>query len=35
MQREISNRVFLDQTASPYDDVGLSSDIGRKASRLR
>ena len=32
MQREISNRVFLGQTASPLDDVGLSSAIDRTAS---
>ena len=32
MQREISNRVFLGQTASPLDDVGLSSAIDKTAS---
>ena len=32
MQREISNRVFLGQTTSPLDDVGLSSALDRTAS---
>ena len=30
MQREISNRVFLGQTVSPYEDAGRSSAIDRK-----
>ena len=32
MQREISNRVFLGQTVSPYEDAGQSSAIDRTAS---
>ena len=32
MQREISNRVFLDQTTSPLDDVCYSSAIEKTAS---
>ena len=32
MQREISNKAFLGNTISPYDDVGWSSAIDRTAS---
>ena len=32
MQREISDRVFVRQTTSPLDDVGLSSGLDRTAS---
>ena len=32
MQREISDRVFLGQTVSPYEDAGRSSAIVRTAS---
>ena len=32
MQREISNKVFLGNTASPYDDAGRSSAVDRTAS---
>ena len=32
MQREISDRVFLGQTVSPYEDAGQSSAIVRTAS---
>ena len=32
MQREISDRVFLGQTVSPYEDAGQSSAIDRTAS---
>ena len=32
MQREISNKVFLRNTVSPYDDAGRSSAIDRTAS---
>ena len=32
MQREISNKVFLGNTVSPYDDAGRSSAIARTAS---
>ena len=32
MQRKTSNRVFLGQTTSPLDDVGLSSAIDKIAS---
>ena len=32
MQREISDRVFLGQTVSPYEDAGRSSAIDRTAS---
>ena len=32
MQREISDRVFLEQTVSPYQDAGRSSAIDRTAS---
>ena len=32
MQREISNRLFLGQTSSPLDNVGLLSAINRTAS---
>ena len=32
MQREISDRVFLEQTVSPFDDIGNSSAINITAS---
>ena len=32
MQREISDRVFLEQSVSPYQDAGWSSAIDRTAS---
>ena len=32
MQREISDKVFLGQTVSPFDDIGNSSAIDRIAS---
>ena len=32
MQREISNKVFLGNPASPYDDAGRSSAVDRTAS---
>ena len=32
MQREISNKVFLRNTVSPYDDAGRSSAIDGTAS---
>ena len=32
MQREISHKVFLGNTVSPYDDIGKSSAIDRTAS---
>ena len=32
MQREISHKVFLGNTVSPYDDIGKSSAIARTAS---
>ena len=32
MQREISNRIFLGQTVSPFDDIENSSAIDRTAS---
>ena len=32
MQREISDKVFLGNTVSPYNDVGRSSAIDRTAS---
>ena len=32
MQREISNKVFLRNPASPYDDAGRSSVVDRTAS---
>ena len=32
MQRKISNKVFLGQTTSPLDNVGLSSTIEKTAS---
>ena len=32
MQREISHKVFLGNTVSPYDDIGKSSAIDRIAS---
>ena len=32
MQRETSDKIFLGQTASPYDDAGRSSAVGRTAS---
>ena len=32
MQREISNKFFLGNTVSPYDDAGRSSAIARTAS---
>ena len=32
MQREISHKVFLGNTVSPYDDIGKSSVIYRTAS---
>ena len=32
MQREISDRVFLGQTVSPFDDIENSSAIDRTAS---
>ena len=32
MQREMSDRVFLGQTVSPFDDIGNSSAIDRTAS---
>ena len=32
MQREMSDRVFLGQTVSPFDDIGNSSAIDRAAS---
>ena len=32
MQREISDIVFVRQTTSPLDDVGLSSRVDRTAS---
>ena len=32
MQREISDRVFLGQTVSPFYDIGSSSVIDRTAS---
>ena len=31
MQREISNKIFLGRTVSPFDDVGNSSAIDRTA----
>ena len=32
MQREISNKIFLGTTVSPFDDVGNSSATDRTAS---
>ena len=32
MQTEISNKLFLGNTVSPYDDAGMSSAIDRTAS---
>ena len=32
MQREISDKIFLRQTVSPFDDIGNSSAINRTAS---
>ena len=32
MQREISDRIFLGQTISPFDDIGNSFAIDRTAS---